>query len=162
MLAVVEAQAGRGLELPGAEVQRLAERGEGGWREAGGLEEREELGGERGVLGAGQLHGEEHGLRVLAGLGVGEREVLLGREGRRERVGVGPEEHGVREFRAEADLPQARDDFLEARGCAGLLRLDSSVWLVLEVARLDPEPVMALGGLQELVFQRGQAPAGWV
>jgi hypothetical protein len=133
VLSRVEAQTGRALELPGGEVEGLAELGGGGRREAGGLEEGEELGG---VGGRGQVHGEEDSVGVLAGLGVGLREVLLCGERGRERVGVGPEEHGVRDFWREADLPQARDDFLKAGALLHRL-LQLLVGLVLEVAGLD-------------------------
>jgi hypothetical protein len=76
---------------------------------------------------------------------------------------VAGEEHGVRELGGQADLAQARDDFLQALVARQAWRevfwggAGCGVGLVLEPGRPEAEPVVGAG--QELEFERGQAPA---
>jgi hypothetical protein len=76
--------------------------------------------------------------------------------------GVGREEHSVGQLGREADLAEARDDLVEARGDVrggpGV-----GVGVVLERVGLEPEPGLARragGGREELVLERGKAPMG--
>ena len=159
VLAHEEAGARRGLEAPGTEVDGLFEDGDLRLGQAG----LRELSEERYSLRRGGrevCHVGENTWRISADGGVGE--VELGAEGGLVCEGVGREEDGMGELRREANLPQAREDLVEARG---VVRggLGVCVGVVLERAGLEPEPGPARGtgrGWEELELERGQAPAG--
>jgi hypothetical protein len=142
-------------------VEGLAERGERGRGQAGGLEAGEELGGLGGEVGVGVVgHGGEEARRVRAEL-VG----VLGQVQGRDEAGLVPErvvgeEDGVGELGRQQDLPQPRQDLVQAQIPVGFgdgrLRARGGVGLVGELGGLEPEPRRRE---EELVFRRGQAPA---
>lgn len=118
----VHEDAGRGLDLPGAEVDGLAVGDGGGRGETGLLEPGEELGGVvRAEVGRREVgrHGLEDGGLIVAELVVELREVERGREVQGVGDGVGREEHDVGQLRGEADLADARDDLVQPGGGLG-------------------------------------------
>ena len=147
VLAGVEADARRGLDLPGADVDGLAERGLGGGRQAGELEVGQDLAGQArtGRL-TGGVHGRQDVGRVEAGGHTVLREFELLSSARPAGLvgqGVGRVEHDVGEFGGQADLPQAHDDFVQA-GVDVRGRVEAGggagVGLVLQGCWLEPEP----------------------
>lgn len=179
VFACVHEDPGRGLDLPGAEVDGLAVGDGGRGRETGLVKLGQELGGViqaevrgRDVMSWGDGHGVEDGRRVVAEVVEGFREVERGREVQGVGHGVGREEHDVGQLRGEADLADAGDDLVEpGGGLAGRFRrargvlLVMVVRLVLERLRLDPEPRDARragGGREELELERGQGPAAGI
>lgn len=105
-----EAHAGRGLDPPGGEVEGLAERDEGGLGHAPGLE----VGEQAGRLAEGGGRGL-HVYAAAARLGWLDR----GHAAASSSSGWLYRGHNAGELRGQADLPDARDDLVEARAAGG-------------------------------------------